>query len=178
MNMREVKGLETGTKGVEITGEITRIFPTKVRTNPISKHKETNQFVLVSDGTTTVGVNLVNIKVDDTFVGKDITVKNGSVRTYEDAKGKEQMVLDVISPGASIITPEASTVSHDVEEIQLDKPERKPSDQVLSELLGKAADLLTTAPAVGMLKLVKDAGWTSEDLRSVMISMFIEARRN
>lgn len=170
MTVADIKNLEPGAKGIEVGGSLKLIYEPKARFNPINKKKEYNQFCVLDDGDDSIGMSLHGIELPESNKGKVVSVKNASLRSYMDAKNKSQLILDVTPPEGAVVLREVTTESTE--------PIKKEAPLVtLSKILGEVADFMTLPSSVNMIKAVKDAGWTSEDLRAIMITVFLDSKR-
>lgn len=170
MTIQELLKLESGTKGVNVEGKISGVWP--VKTSPYGP----SQFLLITDGENTVGVQTKTTNYNDSVKGADAEIVGALWRSYE-SKGKTQFVLDVPNNKISRITlKENSTVSatgvvKNVEEVK---------DKIFNnykEAIIRAMELLNDEIVSQMQVMTKEKGWSTENITAVAASLFIEANR-
>lgn len=193
MTIKELKDLReklTVVDGIELGGKVTQIYQRYTGTGEFGDYSLQN--IIINDDTDSIMVNLRNCpEANKDLIGKAIHFKsvyaehlnrNVGVKiveeTYEDRNGVEKTVVKAIVTksaqtiigviGAEPIPPK-STEFVNITNVAF--------ETTMKSCIIKAAEILSDATIVEQLHRIIEAGWESEDLRTVAISLAIDIQR-
>ena len=172
MTLAELKKVDAGTKGINVKGKISGVWPAK--NGPYGK----TQFFLITDGTETIGVQTKEVTLTDADKGTEIEIIGGTWRSYE-SKGKTNFVLEIpksksseLKMGAkSAATAQKPAAAEDMEDLKL---------QIFNEYkesMVSALELLSDEVISKMLITCKEKGWETANVTAVAASLWIELNK-
>ena len=172
MTLAELKKVDAGTKGINVKGKISGVWPAK--NGPYGK----TQFFLLSDGTETIGVQAKEVTLTDADKGTEIEIIGGTWRSYE-SKGKTNFILEIpksrtseLKMGVkSAVTTSSPVVAEDSEDLKLH------IFNEYKEAMVSALELLNDDVISKMLAACKEKGWDTVNVTAVAASLWIELNK-
>lgn len=170
MTIKELLKLESGTKGVNVEGKISGVWPVKMGPYGAS------QFLLITDGEETVGVQTKTTNYSESVKGSDVEIVGALWRSYE-SKGKTQFVLDIPNNKEARVTiKDNGTVSSTGVVKDAEAVKAKIFDNY-KEAIIRGMELLNDEVVSQMQTMTKEKGWSTENITAVAAALFIEANR-
>lgn len=174
MNIKDLLNTDSDLKGVEVTGNVLRVFPPKTKTGKFGEYS--TQMVVLEESGSEILITLYNKEIDKKTVGKTVTITGCNLNHYEDKEGKSCSVLDTTKT-SSVVYAGGETASTE----PVKKAEATPDGltATVKDCYVAAHDVLSDNVITSLMKNVcgEDAKWTPEDLRSLAISLFIQNSR-
>lgn len=180
MNIGQVKSLSNGIKGVEVTGVVERVFDPKSHDGQYGPW--TSQSFVIKDETGELLCSLSNRQIPKTLIGKQVTLVNGSVRTYLkdeetqyvlDLKKGSEIFQDEATPPAEAKTSGESAVT--TEEVKV--PKKKTFAELMLEATLEIHDVLVDENFKKMWADMAVGDMKSDDARAFIISNIISKQR-
>lgn len=182
MNVTQIKSLTKITKGVEVTGQITKIFNVKEHDGQYGKY--TTQSFVIEDSTDDILCSLYSKKLSEDYLNKVVTLSNATARTYKDKEENTQHIVDV-KKGSNMFFAEGEEGADELEAVDVDtttKSERKVTKKpTFGELMltctAEIASVLTSKEFKKTWHEMSGPELTSEDIRAFIISNIISKQR-
>jgi hypothetical protein len=174
MNIKDLLNNDADLKGVEVTGNVLRVFAPKTKTGKFGEYS-TQMVVLEEDGSEIL-ITLYNKEIDKKTIGKPITITGCNLNHYEDKEGTARSVLDT-TKASSVVYAGGETASTTPKKTEEATPDGLTA--TVKDCFVAAHDVLSDTVITGLMKNVcgEATNWTSEDLRSLAISLFIQNSR-
>ena len=136
MTIAELLTMEAGTKGINVVGKISGVWPAKKNAYGVT------QFFLLSDGKDIIGVQARDVTLTDGDKGKGVSIIGGKWISYQSNKGETKFILEV---------PKSKTSELRIGGMLDTTPTKKPEtnlDKVKEEILQEYKDSLVKATEI------------------------------
>ena len=170
LDLATLKHSTNESSGINVHGVIVNVYPAKT----FKGH--TSQFFTMRDDTGMIGAKISDNPFTQDHIGCDIEINNATWTSYY-KDNKQNWYLDALKADVKYQAPKDA-----VKPTALTKKSPEDFDKKMMADIAKYMEISTallTDPTIAKgLSLVVDSGFSSEDMRTIAISLFIEANRN
>ena len=179
MNIKQALELDNGVSGIALGARIVKVLPPKSHTGAYGSF--TTQYIVVADDSGEVLVKITEKTVGDSYTNAMVTIGGAKLVKYTKG-GEEKSMLEVPSKGTFEL---GGPHSAETKPTATEKPVAKEPkvvakvsfEDILPEAIKETNSIINDIELGRVLTAAKDNGWSSEDVRSILISRMIEKAR-
>ena len=172
MKISDVMLLNDGTPGIEVTAKLVRVYESTSYNGSYGPF--TVQNLEIDDNTGKITCSLFNKTVPENALGQIVTILNGNKGSY-----KDKPKLEVKKDGRIVIRNSRNVDEQEPNAEEVPEPETREErmSRLLADCLQEAEAFFKCPEISPLLEYAKGEGWSSEDVRAVLISRMIENSR-
>lgn len=172
MDCGVLKTTDRESPNINVAGAIRKVYEARTFAG------RQTQFFVLGDPTGDIGVKISEAPFKDSHIGCQVEINNAIWTSYFDkVKKKQNWILDATKAEVKYEHPDRVERPQPAHKTDLVEFEKKQEEQ-MERCMKLATMILLNQALADDLALAKKMGWTSEDLRTLAVSFFIEINRN